>query len=78
MAPEARPLVHVFGHEHDNGGRVHWDEELGMWFANCSVMDKAVSRSTGHRLRGPDLGVVVIDFDEQRAVKSVAVVSTGQ
>merc|ERR1711871_1228457 len=40
MPKNDRPKVHLFGHEHDQGGCVHWDDDLGMWFANCSVVAK--------------------------------------
>lgn len=74
MSKEERPLIHVFGHEHDNGGQVRWDAELEMWFANCAVMDPISSRKNGHHLRS-GLAVIVITFephlDGRQRVKSV-------
>ena len=64
MEPAERPKVHVFGHEHDPGGQVLWDEELGMWFANCSAVDKTTHSKcpNGYELR-PGFAAVVIDVD---------------
>ena len=38
--------AHVDGHEHDPGGRVHWDLGLDMWFANCAVVAPGSACST--------------------------------
>lgn len=57
-----RPKAHVFGREHDPGGRVHWDPGLHMWFATCAAPARGSGRSTSYSLR-PDFSPVVLDFD---------------
>ncbi len=44
--------------------QVLFNSDLGMWFANCAVVDNMSGRSTGYKIR-EGFAPVVLDFDKE-------------
>eukprot|EP00658_Telonema_sp_P-2_P010326 TRINITY_DN13892_c0_g1_i1.p1 TRINITY_DN13892_c0_g1~~TRINITY_DN13892_c0_g1_i1.p1 ORF type:complete len:538 (+),score=81.68 TRINITY_DN13892_c0_g1_i1:452-2065(+) len=64
MPAGERPKLNLFGHEHDQGGKIMWHDQLGMWFANCSCVDMTTHSKclNGYQMR-TGIRPVVVDVD---------------